>query len=236
MNNPVTCQDCIIRSQSFFSRLCMSDIQKLNENKRMTLYKKGQIIFHEGRMPTGIYCLNTGKAKIYKLGFDGKEQIVRFALPGGLIGIRALLGGRQYSASAKALEDSQVCFIDKTTFFRFTLKYSELSHDLMTTLSFLLEEAENKLTSLAQKPVRERLAETLLILNKIFKPDNGKKPEQDAIISLSREDLANIVGTATETVIRLLSEFKDQKLVEVNGRKIKLLDIEGLTRMGKVYE
>lgn len=229
------CRDCKVREEALFKFLMEEDLNNLENSKARTLYRKGQNIFYEGRKPQGIFCLNSGKVKIYKVGFDGKEQIVRFVLPGGLLGIRALLGGRNYQASAMALEDSVVCFLDKTTFFRLTLKYPEISHQLMSTLSHLLEEAENKLTSLAQKPVRERLAETLLILNKVFKLDNQQNSGHAAFISLTREDLANIVGTATETVIRLLSDFKEEGLVEINGRKILLKNPDGLAHIGKVY-
>jgi CRP-like cAMP-binding protein len=106
----------------------------------------------------------------------------------------------------------------------------------MVLLSSLLEEAENKMTTLAQKPVRERLAESLLILNNLFRSEGKCKIlNENSTISLSREDLANIVGTATETVIRLLSEFKEEKLVSISGRSITLLDVDGLKRAGKVY-
>ncbi len=236
MNTCLACADCDTRKIGLFSFIDAEDLNSLTENKIRTFYKKGQNIFFEGRLPEGIYCLNTGKIKIYKLGLDGKEQIVRFVLPGGLLGIRALLGGRSYQASATALENSTVCFIDKKNFFRLTLKYPAIAHQLMSTLSRLLEEAEQKLTSLAQKPVRERLAETLLILNKMFKPGIDNAENCSPVISLSREDLANIVGTATETVIRLLSEFKEDNLVKVNGRKIELKDLDGLKRIARVYD
>jgi len=107
----------------------------------------------------------------------------------------------------------------------------------MVLLSTLLEEAENKMTTLAQKPVRERLAESLLILNNLFKSEGKCKVLNDhATISLSREDLANIVGTATETVIRLLSDFKDDGLVSISGRSITLVDIDGLKKAGKIIQ
>ncbi len=236
MNHHLLCKNCNVRTISIFSFLKDNDLGKLNENKSRTLYKKGQNIFYDGRKPTGIFCLNIGKVKIYKIGYDGKEQIVRFVMPGGLLGIRALLGGRNYSASAMAIEDSQVCYIEKKAFFRLALQNPQVSHQLMITLSTLLEDAEKKLTSLAQKPVRERLAETLLILHKLFSTENKINPKLEPVISLTREDLANIVGTAKETVIRLISDFKENGLIKVNGRKIKLVDIDGLIEVGKVYE
>lgn len=228
------CKECEIRSLTCFSKLSDSDLHYMEEAKSSTFYKKGQTIFYEGQKPHGIYCLNSGKVKIFKIGIDGKEQIVRFITPGELLGIRALISGRDYVASATTLEDSIVCYIEKRAFLRMIVKYPGMSHCLMINLSKLLEEAENKLTSLAQKGVRERLAETLLVLNNVFQFDQTKVNQNKPVISLSRTDLANIVGTATETVIRLLSEFKEEKLVEVQGRKIILIDIEGLKKTGKI--
>ena len=231
MLQDLDCRKCIVRSSTCFSDLMPDDIGELVEKKISTVYKKGQTIFYEGMMPTGIYCLHSGKIKISKRGNDGKEQIVRFVLEGGLLGIRSLMGGRKYSASATTLEESVVCYIDQKTFFKLTTKYPHISQCVMTLICALLEEAEAKMTSLAQKPVRERLAEGLLILDELFNGEGGcKADEQEHALSLSREDLANLVGTATETVIRLLSDFKDEKFIEIDGRKIILLDKEGLKK------
>jgi CRP/FNR family transcriptional regulator len=208
----------------------------LVDKKISTVYKKGQTIFYEGMMPTGVYCLQKGKIKIVRHGSDGKEQIVRIVLEGGLLGIRSLMSGIRYSASAATLEESVVCYVDKKTFFKLSTKYPHISQCVMTLICSLLEEAEAKMTSLAQKPVRERLAEGLIILDDLF---NGKSvchaTNEEHSISLTREDLANIVGTATETVIRLLSEFKDERLIETDGRKILLIDREGLQKAAKNY-
>jgi len=101
----------------------------------------------------------------------------------------------------------------------------------MSLICSLLEEAEEKMTSMAQKPVRERLAEGLLVLDELFNGAGGcKSADNDHSISLTREDLANIIGTATETVIRLLSDFKEEELIETEGRKILILDRSGLKR------
>jgi CRP/FNR family transcriptional regulator len=220
-----------------FSNLEKEDLYLINKSRVSNLYKKGQTIFYEGMMPSGIYCLNSGKIKIAKTGFDGKEQIVRFVIDGGLLGIRALLGERKYSASATTLEDSIVCFINKDIFLKITEKYPNITQCMLILLSELLEQAESRMTSMAQKPVRERLAESLLLLNNVFHTETGscRLLNEDATISLSREDLANIVGTATETVIRLISDFKSEGLIDVEGRKITLSDIDGLKRVGKVF-
>ena len=237
MVRDLNCKYCDIRNVTCFSALTKEDLKELNESKVSTIYKKNQVIFQEGMLPTGLYCLSKGKIKISKIGIDGKEQIVRLVMEGGLLGIRALLSGRKYSATAATIEETVVCYINKQTFLKFVLKYPDISNCMIVLLSTLLEEAENKITSLAQKPVRERLAESLLILNSIFEHDPVEKQDgnSDVAITLSREDLANIVGTATETVIRLLSDFRENKLISIKGRSVTLLDIEGLRKEGKVY-
>lgn len=231
MLKELDCRNCFVRSSTCFSDLMPDDMDELVARKISTVYKKGQTIFHEGMMPTGIYCLQKGKIKIAKRGIDGKEQIVRFVLEGGLLGIRALMGGRKYSASATTLEESVVCYIEQKTFFKLSTNYPDISQCVLTLICSLLEEAEEKMTSLAQKPVRERLAEGLLILDDMFNKTPGKcRPGDERSVTLTREDLANIVGTATETVIRLLSEFKEEKLIEIEGRTIILLDKDGLKK------
>jgi CRP-like cAMP-binding protein len=231
MKKNLDCSDCMVRENSCFNVLNEQELYDLSDTKFSFVYRKGQMIFHEGHFPTGIYCLNKGKVKIFKVGYDGKEQIVRFVLPGGLLGIRALMSGRSYMASATTLEESVVCHIPRQTFFDISKNYPSISHCVMTTLSKLLEEAEERMTSLAQKPVRERLAESLLVLDKLFKSESCQV--KDAAINLSREDLANIVGTATETVIRLLSDFREENLISILGRQIRIINMEEIKKIAR---
>lgn len=232
------CNKCNTLDLTCFSVLSKLDLEEVNRVKVSNIYKKGQIIFYEGMNPTGVYCINKGKVKISKIGFDGKEQIVRFVMDGGLLGIRALLGDRTYTASATTLEDSVVCFISRETFLEVLKKYPEIRQCMVRLLSRLLEEAENKITSLAQKPVRERLAESLITLHQVFLTDHSTcdAPANNSSINLSREDLANMVGTATETVIRLLSELKEEGIISINNRSISILDVETLKKIGKIYQ
>ena len=165
-----------------------------------------------------------------------KEQIVRFAKGGELLGIRALLSGKKYSTTSTTLEDAMVCFINKRMFFKLSLKYPYISEKVMKSLSHLLEEAEDRMTSLAQKSVRERLAESLLFLSCLFKTGHTQcEDPSNGVISLTREDIASIVGTATETVIRILSDFKEEKLIEVKGRKIVIKNVPGLRKIITSY-
>ncbi len=227
-----SCADCATRITSCFSVLDAKDIKLLDATKETTLFSKGQNIFYSGRTPTGVYCLYNGKVKMSRSGTDGKEQIVRFVLPGKLLGIRAFLSNCAYSSTATALEDSTICYINKELFTSFQAKYPSITTCMLYTLSQMLQRAEEKITSIAQKNVRERLAETLLELHNIFSfgncGENGINP-----ITLKRDDIANIVGTATETVVRLLHSFKDEGVLAIEGRKVFIIDIPLLKNISK---
>lgn len=228
-----SCLSCLTKSLSFFSDLDKFELINLNQNKTCNFYKKGHVVFYEGRIPTGVYCLEQGMVKLYKVGMDGKEQIVRISKSGSLLGMRSLLVNERYTLSATTLEDSVICFINKSFFLHLTNRYPKMNAEIVKYLCEQLKDAEDKIISIAQKPVRERLAESLLILNRVFRP-NGK-PDIKHKISLPREDLANMVGTATETVIRLLHDFKEEELVSIQGRSITLNNIEGLKLVAKIF-
>lgn len=223
--NDPDCMNCQIRLKSVFCELNNMEMQQINSSKACMTLKKGQTIFNEGSRPQGIYSINSGKVKVYKTGEEGKEQIVRMEKEGSILGYRALLSGELYSCSATAIDTTSVCFIPKSVFFNILEKNMTLSFQLIKLLSNDLRDAEGRINELAQKPVRERLAETLLFLKETY----GLDEDQATInVILSREEIANIVGTATETLIRLLSDFQKTKLVLLDGKKIKILDLKGL--------
>jgi len=215
-----TCQSCSQRFNSVFCKAREEYVDAINEQKICNTYKKGQILFNEGAYPFGVYCINEGKVKLSHQGDDGKEQIIRLLKAGDVLGYRALLSGDRYGASAVALEDTKVCFIPKELFVTVLKNDTGLAFEMMKLLSDELHKAEVKLTHLAQKPIRERLAETLLFIKETY------GFEEDGItlnVRLSREEIANLVGTATESTIRLLSDFKKDGMVELDGKKIKIL-------------
>lgn len=175
------------------------------------------------RKNRGVYCVNHGKVKIYAIGDEGKEQIIHIAKEGEVIGFRAMFSGDPYKVSATSLEDGHICFISKDNFLDMIDSNAALRNMVMKELSRELGDRAQFITNLAQKSVRERLAFTLLLLQNVY----GEEP-----INLSREDMANFVGTATETLIRLLKDFKEEGLIEVQTRKLTILDREGLIRLG----
>jgi CRP/FNR family transcriptional regulator len=208
-------------------------MEAINDQKIRNTYKKGQTIFNEGSYPFGVYCIGSGKIKLSHLGDDGKEQIVRLLKGGDIVGYRALLSGERFSASAVALEETSVCFIPKDLFIKIVKNDAKFSYEMMKLLSNELHQAEVKLIHLAQKPVRERLAEMLLFIKRVY------GYERDGItlnVRLSREEIANLVGTATESTIRLLSEFKRDGMVELEGKKIKITNSAELLKTANLQD
>jgi CRP/FNR family transcriptional regulator, polysaccharide utilization system transcription regulator len=226
------CISCPSFNASTLQNLSSCEIENFEAAKSCSTFKKGQIILHEGNRTQGVYCIHKGKVKITRMGPEGKDQIIRFAKDGDLLGYRSLLSGENLSASMVALEDTSVCFMPKTMMFEFIETNPKFSLDLMKLACHDLGEAGKLITNMAQKNVRERLAEILLLLKNIF----GEDEEGFLNITLTREEYANMVGTATETVIRLLSDFKSQNLIEAKGRKMKILLPNDLVRIGNVYD
>ncbi len=227
------CDECRSRFENVFCTLTTAQVSEMTSEKNCSIYKKGQIIFNEGNRPGGMYCINKGKIKIYQRGEGGKEQILRLAKEGDILGYRSLISGEAYSATATVMEDATVCFIPKKLFFDFLETNSDLSTKMMQLLSHDLKDAENRLTGLAQKPVRERMAEVLLLLKEFY----GIEEDNTTIkATLTREDIANIVGTATETAIRNLSDIKNEKLIELSGKQIKIINLPQLIKTAHIYD
>jgi len=225
------CDKCALESSSIFKFLKPDEVTTINFEKDFRQYKRGDILYQEGNRISGFYCINSGIIKVFKTGFDGKEQIIRFAKQGDIIAYRSVLSNEPACTSAKVIEDCNVCFIPSEILISFIKTNPNFALELIKLACHELGEANSFITDIAQKTVRERLAEVLLFLVNDFGLDN----QQFLNISLTREELANIVGTATESVIRLLSEFKSDKLVELNGRRIKIINTKGLEKISNVF-
>jgi CRP-like cAMP-binding protein len=225
------CDSCSLETGSIFKYLTSDEVDALNFEKDFRHYKRGDILYQEGNRISGFFCIHRGIIKVFKTGFDGKEQIIRFAKKGDIIAYRSVLSNELACTSAKVIEDCQVCFIPSEILISFIKTNPSYAIELLKLACHELGEANSFITDIAQKTVRERLAEVLLFLVNDFGLDNDSYLN----ISLTREELANIVGTATESVIRLLSEFKSDKLVELNGRKIKILNTKGLEKISNVF-
>jgi CRP/FNR family transcriptional regulator len=218
----VSCATCQARKNSLFSANFDENLSHLEEHKSCSYFKKNQPLFIEGSFPRGVYCLNQGKVKVFARGDEGKEQIIHIAKEGEIIGFRAMFSGDMYKVSATALEDANICFISKDDFLDMIDTNPTLRNGIMRELSKELGDRAVFITNMAQKSVRERLAAALIILDDVY---SGEQ------INLTREDLANFVGTATETLIRLLKDLKEECVIDIHTRKLEIIDKDKLMKI-----
>lgn len=204
----------------------IESLKKLSEDRDVRLYHKKDEIYKEGNFPKGIYFVNKGKVKTFQTNDSGKELITELHKEGEFFGFLSLLKNEPYTNSAAVLEDSEIFMIPKDDFFALIHKNAEVSRKFIEMLSDNLAEKEKQLLALAYNSVRKRVAEALVGLS-----DKYKEKDKTFEMSVSREDLANMVGTATETVIRTLSDFKDEKFISIAGGKITILDYERLKNL-----
>lgn len=205
----------------------VDSLKKLSEQKDVRLYRKKEDIYREGTYPKGIYFINKGKVKSYQTNEFGKELITELHKEGEFFGYLSLLQEEKYTSSASALENSEILMIPKDDFFALIYKNAEVSKRFIEMLSDNLRDKEKQLVKLAYNSVRKRVAEALVNLSDKYKKDSDPKFS----MNVSREDLANMVGTATETVIRTLSDFREDKFIEISGSTITILDYDRLAKM-----
>jgi len=221
------CEQCIVRELSSLKALNKDELIKISECKTSKIIKKGENIFEEGENVNGIFCIKDGVCKLTKLSPNGKDHIVKLVAKGELLGQRSMISDEPANLSAIALEDMQVCFIPKNEMLGFFDKNNQFSMNVMKTICSDLKSSDEHMVSMAQKSVKERLADTLLYLHETF----GTNNDGSLKIQLSRDELASMIGTATESCIRLLSDFKKLDLIELVGKKIVLKDINKLKKL-----
>lgn len=221
------CEQCIVREFSSLKALNKEELVKLSDCKTSHIVKKGEVIFEEGETINGIYCVKDGICKLSKLSPNGKDHIVKLIKKGELLGQRSMISDEPVNLTAVALEDMEVCFIPKTEVMGFFDKNNQFSMNVMKTICGDLKEADDQMVNMAQKTVKERLAETLIYLHDTF----GKNEDNTLKVQLSRDELASMIGTATESCIRLLSDFNKSGLIELSGKKIILKDISKLKKI-----
>lgn len=214
------CEHCMIRDFNSFNSLTKEELVSLDEKRTIVHIKRGQPLFVEGTTLNGIYCLQSGECKVSKLTPNGKDQIVRFIKEGEIVGHKSILSGTNAKLTVTALEDMDVCYIPKQDLLDLFAKNKEFSLELTRSLCQSLDKANLTVATMAQKNVRERLAEFLLYFESMF----GIDDKGFIAVKLTREEIANAIGTATESAIRLLSEFKRDKLILLHSKQIKLLN------------
>lgn len=193
------------------------DLKQVSENRKKRIYKKKSNIYLEGDFPIAIYFINKGKVKTFKTNYEGKEYITGLHSAGQFIGYIDQLMDQSYTESAMAMEDTEISIVPRQDFQTLIHTNREVAAQFIKMLSDNLNEQEEKLLHLAYNSVRQRVAEALLELQSTNENEN-------AVIYISREDLANMVGTAPESVIRTLSDFKDDKIIDIVSSKIYIKD------------
>lgn len=217
------------KSESILKDLPPEDFALLTAHKTEQVYSKGEIIFREAAYPSGIFYVVDGKVKKYKVDKDGKEHIIYVANAGEILGYHAILSEDRYPDSASTLEKSRIAFIPKEDFLNVLQQSAVLSKRLLKTLSHEFAVLANSLSVFAQKSVRERVALQLIVLREKYKVNF--QPGMPVEINISRDDLANIVGTVRESAVRILTEFKEAGILETKGRKIIVHDVAQLIKI-----
>ena len=207
-----------------FNDLSEKELDNLLSCNSAKYYKKGTIIYEEGTKMKGCYFIYSGILKIYQTGSEGKEQIIKFEQAGDIFGFRSVISCEPACTSVKTLSDAILCYISGTALLDLLKNNSGFAYEMIQITCKELGESNRYIQDIAQKTVKRRLAEILVMIAKDF----GQENDGTLKLTPTREDLGNFAGTATETIIRLLSEFKNEGLVESNGRKIKLLNLERL--------
>lgn len=211
----------------------LSDKQKTELRRNITIqkYQKNEIIYNEGDVPTNLLCLISGKVKVYKSGVGGRTQIIRVIKPVQYLGYRAYFANQNYVTAASAFETSYVCKIPMDLVYRWMEENIALSLFFVRQLSLDLGVSDQRTVSLTQKHIRGRLAEALLFLQESYGLE-----EDGATLSiyLTREDLANLSNMTTANAIRTLSAFAAEKIVAIDGRKIKIIDMDAVRKISKI--
>lgn len=211
---------------SFFNKTReLKDFQKLSENRPVRSFKRKDLIFMEGQTPNDLYFIEKGQVKTYKINYDGKELITGIHKEGDFLGYVPLLEEKPYNENAEVMEDARISIIPKSDFLTLIYSSKDVARKFIKMLSNNLDEMENRLLDIAYQSVRQRVANALLSINS--KLQNEKNP----IITITRRDISNIVGTATESLNRTLADFKDEGLIEISGDGLKVINKPKLEKL-----
>jgi len=220
----------IFNNRFLFNELPESDRDLLKGVMQIKRYRKNEAVFTEGTLPSGIFFVESGKVKKYKADNDGREQIIYIYNSGEFFGYSAVLSEKPYGDTAVAIESTAILFVSTDDFLNVLDSSAIFSRLLLRCLSHEFMVMANFIAVLSQRTVRERVALCLLILHDRYRDADAENAENAAgiYITLSRKDLANMAGTVNETLARVLHDFKDEKLIWMEGRRIQLLNFPQL--------
>ena len=225
------CEQCIVRQLNSLKSLNKDELIRISACKTSRIIKKGEVLFEEGDHINGVFCISDGICKVSKMSSNGRDQIVHLVHKGDILGERSLINDEVANLKATAINDMEVCFIPREEIIRDLARNSEFSMNVLKDLASSLKSADNVIVDMAQKTVKQRLAEMLINLEEKF----GHDLNNILNIHLSREDIANIIGTATESAIRLLSELKKEGVISLKGKNITLVDASKLKKIAQGF-
>lgn len=214
------CENCIIRQFNSLRAMSKEELKKVSDSKTTKTVKKGESLFEEGDKLNGVYCVRNGVSKMSKLSPNGKDQIVKLATKGEVMGQRSVIAEEHANLSAVAVSDMEVCFIPKESITSTLQKNPNFTLEVLRHMANELREADDVIVNMSQKTVKQRIAEAFLYLKNNF----GEDADGFLALTLSREDIANVVGTATESAIRIISEFKKNGFIHTSGKRIGIKD------------
>ena len=214
------CENCIVRKFNALRAMGKEELKAVSDSKISKKVRKGEVIFDEGEKLNGVYCVRGGVSKLSKLSPNGKDQIVKLASKGEVLGERSVIAEEYSNLSATAVSDMEVCFIPKEAIVSTLHKNPNFTFEVLRHMAHDLREADDVIVNMSQKSVKQRIAEALLYLKNNF----GEDAEGYLALVLSREDIANVVGTATESCIRILSEFRKKGLIRTSGKRMAVVD------------
>jgi len=221
------CEQCIVRKLSSLKELTKDELIRISRCKTAKNVDKGQVIFDEGERVNGVYCIKSGVCKVSKMSENGRSQIIQLIKGGDMLGQRSLIGDQASNVQAVAVNDMEICFIPRDEIIRDLKSNNAFTMSMLKNMAVNLKETDELIVNLGQKTVKQRLAQTLLYIQETF----GVNENGALDISLSREDYSNIIGTATESAIRLLSEFKKREMIRIKGKEIFILNERELQKV-----
>ena len=225
------CENCIVRQFNSLRAMSKEELKKVSDSKVTRSIKKGEPLFDEGEKLNGVYCVRDGVSKLSKLSPNGKDQIVKLASKGQVIGQRSVIAEESANLSAVAVSDMELCFIPKESITSTLSNNPNFTLEVLRHMAHDLKEADDVIVNMSQKTVKQRIAEAFLYLKNNF----GLDEEGYFALTLSREDIANVVGTATESAIRIISEFKKDGLIKASGKKLGVVDERKLKELAEGF-
>jgi CRP/FNR family transcriptional regulator, polysaccharide utilization system transcription regulator len=231
--NNTNCVTCLKKRFSLLDGLSDTELACLERRRTLAKYSAGETIYKEGTKPSGLLCLSAGKAKVIKIGPRNKEQIISLNKPVDFIGFSELMAGEAYATSCVAIEESSVCIIDKADFFSVVKGNTDFFMKVTRYLSSEIHHTANRIIALCQKNLRARLADALLYLKDVY----GMKTDNQTInVILKRADIAAISNMTTANVIRTLSAFRSEGIIENNRKAIRILNPDELINISRTRE